>query len=161
MNFDHFQKLVKELLVKTNEENGRPCADLSNIAPHSLPPLVLAYIGDAYFNMYVRLRLLSYEQNKVRVLHDFNSKIVSAVMQAKAVRHLEEHLSEEEIRIVRRGRNANSAAPKSASVYEYRYSTGFEALIGYLFLRNKEERLDYIAAESFTFILKQIGEESV
>jgi ribonuclease-3 family protein len=162
MNFGHYQKLVQKVSLKAAEESGIQNADLSDIkiAPERLPPLVLAYIGDAYFNMYVRLRLLSYEQNKVRILHDFGSKIVSAVMQAKAVRHLEEHLTEEEAKILRRGRNAKSSVPKSASVYEYRYSTGFEALVGYLFLKNNNERLEYIASESFLFILKQISVEN-
>lgn len=159
MKFDHFQRLVHSLLSKAAADGAQPF-DVQDVAPERLHPLVLAYIGDAYFNMYVRLRLLSYEQNKVRVLHYFGSKMVSAVMQAKAVRHLECCLTEKENSILRRGRNAKSAVPKSASVEEYRYSTGFEAMLGYLFLQKEQERLASIAEKSFDFILQEIKKDS-
>ncbi|MDR1702607.1 MAG: ribonuclease III [Sporomusaceae bacterium] len=125
-----------------------------------MPPLVLAYIGDAYFSLYVRARLLSYEQNKVRILHAFGAKMVSAIMQAKAIRHLEANLTETETLILRRGRNAKSAVPKSASVSEYRYSTAFEAVLGYLYLKNQTDRLEYLASEAFLFIFKLLSQEA-
>ena len=104
-------------------------------------PLVLAYVGDAYFHLYVRMRLLAYEQSKVRLLDTFSAQIVSAVWQAKAYRGIEPILLEEERTIYRRARNTKSHAPRSATVAEYHASTGFEALLGDLYLRREGERL--------------------
>lgn len=149
MNFDHFQQLMQNVLDKTvKDARGKELV----IDPARLHPLVLAYVGDAFFTLYVRTRLLTYEQNKVRVLHNYDSKIVSAVMQASAVRALEGELTEEEWDVIRRGRNAKSTVPKSASVSEYRYSTGFEAMLGYLYLSGNKDRLSEIAEKAFVII---------
>ena len=107
------------------------------VDPKSLHPLVLAYIGDAYFHLFIRGRILSYEQSKVQVLHQFSAQMVSAVWQDKAYRAIEHILDEEEKAVYRRGRNAKSHAPRSASVAQYHSSTGFEALLGYLYLMER------------------------
>lgn len=96
-------------------------------------PIVLALIGDSAFTFYVRLRLLT-TSSHVQVIHTIAAKMVSAVMQAKAMQALEPELSEEEKAVVHRGRNAKSTVPRSASVSEYRLATGFEALCGWLLL---------------------------
>ena len=124
-----------------------------------LNPLVLAYVGDAYFHLFVRTRLLSYEQAKVQALHSFSAQIVSAVWQAKAYQGIEERLTEEEKGIYRRGRNAKSHAPRSASVAEYHASTGFEALLGSLYLSEQNERLYEIAEASFQIISEMMMKE--
>ena len=155
MNFDHFQRLVENLFT-INEAGELSPAKYSDIAADRLPPLVLAYVGDAYFTLYVRTRLLGYEINKVRVLHTFDAKMVSAVMQSKAVRVLESELTPEEADVVRRGRNAKSTVPKSASIAEYRYATGFEALVGYLYLQKQEERLSEIVDKAFVIISREM-----
>ena len=92
---------------------------------------VLALIGDSVFTFYVRMRLLPVSSH-VQVIHTIAAKMVSAVMQAKAMHVLETGLSEQEAAIVHRGRNAKSMVPKSASVSEYRAATAFEALCGWL-----------------------------
>ncbi|WP_425059783.1 Mini-ribonuclease 3 [Sporomusa carbonis] len=155
MNFDHFQQLVANFFT-INEAGELSPAKYTDMHPDRLPPLVLAYIGDAYFTLYVRTRLLGYEQNKVRVLHTFDAKMVSAVMQSKAVKALETGLTPEEADIVRRGRNAKSTVPKSASVAQYRYATGFEALMGYLYLQKKYERLSQIVDKAFAIISREM-----
>lgn len=155
MKFEHFQKLVDNFFT-FNEAGELSPAKYRDIDAGRLPPLVLAYIGDAYFTLYVRTRLLGHEQNKVRVLHNFDAKIVSAVMQAKAIKALEDQLAEEEADIVRRGRNAKSTVPKSASISEYRYATGFEALMGYLYLQKKHDRLSEIADKAFAIISREM-----
>ncbi|CQR71580.1 Mini-ribonuclease 3 [Sporomusa ovata DSM 2662] len=155
MNFDHYQKLVDNFF--TVDETGELSpAKYKDIPIERLPALVLAYIGDAYFTLYVRTRLLGYEQNKVRVLHDFDAKIVSAVMQSKAIKALEAELLPEETDVVRRGRNAKSTVPKSASIAEYRAATGFEALIGYLYLQKKQDRLSEIVDRAFAVISREM-----
>ena len=124
-----------------------------------LNPLVLAYVGDAYFHLFVRTRLLSYEQAKVQALHSFSAQIVSAAWQCKAYQGIEGMLTEEEKGIYRRGRNAKSHAPRSASVAEYHASTGFEALLGSLYLTEQNERLYEIAEAAFQIISRAMMEE--
>jgi ribonuclease-3 family protein len=155
VNFDHFQKLVDNFFA-VNENGELLPGRYEDVPVERLPALVLAYIGDAYFTLYVRSRLLLYEQNKVRVLHNFDAKIVSAVMQSKAIRALEAELSPDEADIVRRGRNAKSTVPKSASIAEYRWATGFEALVGYLYLQKRQARLSEIADKAFALISREM-----
>ncbi len=114
-----------------------------SIDTRELSPLVTAYIGDAYFHLYVRTRLLQITK-KIDKLHDLSAKIVSATFQADAYKKIEKYLTEDEKDIFRRGRNAKSHAPRVATVQEYHASTGFEALLGELYLKNNLARLDEI-----------------
>lgn len=155
MNFDHFQTLVNNFFSMDEAGELSP-AKYTDVPVERLPALVLAYIGDAYFTLYVRTRLLGYEQNKVRVLHTFDARMVSAVMQSKAIKVLEAELSGEEADILRRGRNAKSTVPKSASIAEYRYATGFEALVGYLYLHKRYDRLSEIVDKAFVIISREM-----
>ena len=150
MKFDHFKMLV-DMMFQPDGEGGI-MQRYNQADVKQLNPLVLAYVGDAYFHLFVRTRLLSYEQAKVQALHAFSAQIVSAVWQAKAYQGIEERLTEEEKGIYRRGRNAKSHAPRSASVAEYHASTGFEALLGSLYLSEQNERLYEIAEASFQII---------
>lgn len=150
MKFDHFKILV-DMMFQPDGEGGI-MQRYNQADVKQLNPLVLAYVGDAYFHLFVRTRLLSYEQAKVQALHAFSAQIVSAVWQAKAYQGIEERLTEEEKGIYRRGRNAKSHAPRSASVAEYHASTGFEALLGSLYLSEQNERLYEIAEASFQII---------
>ena len=155
MKFDQFQFLMDNAFGE-NDGDGAPSVKYQNIPFESLHPLVLAYVGDAYFSLYVRTKLLSYEQNKVRVLHTFGSKMVSATMQASAFKALEGELTDQEKSVARRGRNAKSTVPKSATVGEYRSSTGFEALLGYLYLGKNHERLSEIVEKAFVVISREM-----
>ena len=119
----------------------------------TLSPLVVAYIGDAYFHLYVRTRLLNVTR-KISKLHDLSSEIVSAVAQAAAYKEIKLLLTDEEREIFRRGRNAKSHAPRSATVEEYHASTGFENLLGELFLRKNFRRLDEICELAFNAVQK-------
>lgn len=110
-----------------------------------LSPLVLAYVGDAVYELYVRLHVISQGAAKVDKLHQQSTSLVNASAQANFVHQLEGMLTDEEKNIVRRGRNAKGMhVPKNAEVLDYRLSTGFEALIGYLYLAKKEARLQEI-----------------
>ncbi len=119
----------------------------------TLSPLVTAYIGDAYFHLYVRTRLLSVT-HKISKLHDLSADIVSAVSQAAAYKEIESQLTDDERDIFRRGRNAKSHAPRSATVEEYHASTGFESLLGELFLKKNFSRLDEICELAFNALNK-------
>lgn len=114
----------------------------------TLSPLVLAHVGDAYFHLYVRTRLLQVTHNITR-LHDLSAEIVSAPAQSKTYHAIENFLTDDERDIFRRGRNAHSHAPRKATVAEYHASTGFEALLGELFLRKNFTRLEEICELAF------------
>jgi len=113
--------------------------------PELLNPLVLAYIGDAVFEVYVRMHIAKQGAIKPNALHKASIGFVCAKAQANILERIEEELDEVELNIVRRGRNANSnTIPKNASVADYKKATAFEALIGYLFLKNDINRLEEI-----------------
>lgn len=121
----------------------------TSIDTRELSPLVTAYIGDAYFHLYVRTRLL-HKTKKIDKLHDLSAEIVSATFQADAYKKIEKFLTDDEKDIFRRGRNAKSHAPRVATVAEYHASTGFEALLGELFLNKNFARLDEICELALT-----------
>ena len=145
MKFEQYKSLKKQLLQK---------ASTGEIAERKLQPapLVLAYLGDALFSCYVREKLVLFEPNKVRVINDVGAQLVSAVMQAQALDYLQTLLNEQEADIVRRGRNTKSSVPKSASVQEYRKSTGFECLFGWLYWHDEKERLSFLMEQAFTHL---------
>ena len=110
-----------------------------------LSPLVWAYVGDSVYELYVRTRLVNSSNAKPHKLHLESIKYVKAKSQADILDKIKDKLSEEELEIVRRGRNTeNHHVAKNASVADYSLSTGFEALIGYLYLTKNDERLKEI-----------------
>lgn len=120
---------------------------MKNIQPGELPALALAYIGDAVYELAVRSHLVNIGIARVNRLHDEAVKFVQAKAQARLLRELEGILTEEETAVIRRGRNAKSPhTPRSAGVIDYRQSTAFECLIGYLYLKGDKDRLEEILA---------------
>ena len=110
-----------------------------------LSPLNLAYMGDAVFELFIRRRLLLIREKTVDALTKECMKFVCAPAQARMGQLIFDQLTEEEQQIYRRGRNAFShSIPKHASRSQYRYATAFEALIGYVYLENRQERLEEI-----------------
>ena len=110
-----------------------------------LSPLVWAYVGDAVYELYIRTFLVNKSNAKPHKLHIESIKYVKAKAQADILKEISSELSSEELDIVRRGRNTeNHHVAKNADVADYAQSTGFEALIGYLYLTGKEERLKEI-----------------
>jgi ribonuclease III family protein len=108
-----------------------------------LNPLVMAFIGDAVFELIVRTYLVNCNTElSAHKLHVKAISYVKASAQSNFMKRVEGMLSEEELNIFKRGRNTKSATvPKNADVQEYRIATGFEALIGYLYLTKQEDRL--------------------
>ncbi|HYE08952.1 MAG TPA: ribonuclease III domain-containing protein [Patescibacteria group bacterium] len=105
-------------------------------------PLVLAYIGDSVYDTFIRTMLVSGGSIQVNKLHKRAIKFVQAKAQAEITEELHDILTEEEQDIVRRGRNTKSGSvPKNADINDYRYATGFEALVGYLYLIGNTKRL--------------------
>ena len=154
MNFEHLKKLTDMMFVPVG--SGGILQRYDSVDAKLLNPLVQAYIGDAFFHLYVRSRLLSYEQAKVQVLNLFSGQIVSAVWQARAYKLIEDVLTDEEKGVFRRGRNAHSHAPRKASTIEYHASTGFEAVLGFLYLSERFDRLIEVTERAFQAIAKEI-----
>ena len=122
-----------------------------------LNPLVLAFIGDAIYEVFIRTYLV--EANREMLVHRLHVKTISFVKahaQSEFIKGLEVGLTEEELYFYKRGRNAKSGTvPKNAEVQEYHAATGFEALIGYLYITEQNERLNVI----FNQVLKLSGVE--
>lgn len=105
-------------------------------------PLVLAYMGDAVFEILVRKYVVSTGNAPVNTLNKRARGIVNAGNQAKLYMLLESHLTEEEMAVMKRGRNAKSfTKAKNQSVTDYRHATGVETLFGYLYLKGDKDRL--------------------
>ena len=109
--------------------------------------ITLAYLGDAIYEVYIRETLIKKGIAKVEELTKEATTYVSAKGQANILKRLLDinYFTEEELDIIKRGRNyKRSSHPKHTDILTYKYSTGFEALIGYLYLSNKHERLNEI-----------------
>ena len=105
----------------------------------------MLFVGDAVYSLYVRQRLVESSDSKTGELNKIASEIVCAKAQSKRIIELMSILTEEEIAIFKRARNAKKGAKaKHASVVEYNNSTGFEAVLGYLYLTGNSQRLEYI-----------------
>lgn len=105
-------------------------------------PLTLAYIGDAVFELVVRSILVERKNAQPEKLHKAATKVVKAGTQALLIEALKEELTEEELAVYKRGRNAKAVTrAKNATMSEYRRATGFEALMGYLYLKDETERM--------------------
>ena len=117
--------------------------------------LTLAYIGDSYYELCIRKYMIDKKYTKVNDLHQLTVKFVSAVAQAKIIEALtkDNFLTEEERCIVRRGKNSKSQQKRNNVDWEiYQQSTAFEALIGYLYLLGKRERLDAVIQKAIEII---------
>ena len=120
----------------------------------TMSPLVLEYLGDTVYESYIREHLIRQNINrKVNNLHKLAIQYSKAKAQATIIHELEDELTEEEMKIFKRGRNQKShTAPKNAEIIHYKYATGFEALIGYLYLSEDKERLEYIVKKGIEII---------
>lgn len=116
--------------------------DLASCDPRQYSPLTLAYIGDGVYDIVIRTIVLSHGNAPVNKLHKISSSYVKAQAQMKMFHAMEDKLTEEEMGVYKRGRNAKSyTSAKNATITEYRQATGFEALLGYLYLMNRFDRI--------------------
>lgn len=136
------------------EENIMKYANITREELARISPLTLAYLGDTVYESFIREYLI--RRNiflKINDLHKQAIKYVNAGAQSKAIKGLEEILTEEETRVFKRGRNhKKNTSAKNASVVDYRHATGFEAVIGFLYLNDEDERLEYIVKKSIEII---------
>lgn len=133
------KNMISDLVEKLSVKEAR-----------QLSPLQLAYVGDAVYEVLIRHYIISRKNISVHQLHKESIKYVKAKAQKDILFKIKEHLTEEEWNTVKRGRNAKSGTiPKNADLQDYKYATGFEALIGFLYLLKRFDRL----AEVFDMIL--------
>ena len=127
-------------------ENNQP---MDEAQARNISPVVLAFVGDAVYSLYVREKLVKKSDYKTDVLQKMSSQIVSAHGQSSLLEKLLPLFTEEEEDIFRRGRNAKkSTRSKNASVGEYNRSTGFEAVLGYLYLTGKCARIEFLLKDN-------------
>lgn len=122
---------------------------INNIDSQVIPAQTLAFIGDAVYNVYIRTYLASISTAKAGILHRDSIKYVSARGQSHTIDMIMDMLTEEEIGVYKRGRNTNiPTVSKNVDVVEYKKATGFEALIGYLYITKNTSRLEEIIQKS-------------
>ncbi|WP_042453914.1 Mini-ribonuclease 3 [Neobacillus dielmonensis] len=132
----------------------------NNLDAAQLNSLALAYMGDAIYETYVRRHLLYSGQVRPNRLHREGTRYVSAKAQCQILFYMMDDglLIEEELAVVMRGRNAKSGTvPKNTDVQTYRYSTAFEALMGYLFLTGQEARLETLIRQALDYVDQKQG----
>ena len=119
-----------------------------DIKVDTLSPLTLAFTGDAVFSLFVREMLVVDANRPVGKLHKLSVNWVKAEAQSKGMRAILPLLTEKETEVFKRGRNAHTShTPKNQSGCDYHYATGFEALVGYLYLKDETERLTLLLNE--------------
>lgn len=129
--------MEKGLNCWIKEKFGLPEVDIATYSP-----LALAYIGDGIYDLIIRSIVVGRGNTKASKLHMTTSQLVKAHAQSEMMRVIEPVLSPEEEDIFRRGRNAKSPTmAKNATMTDYRRATGFEALMGYLYLSDQTERI--------------------
>jgi len=145
------EKFIEELCGKK----------LNDEAVRMMSPVKLAYIGDAVFELYIRTYVINTNKGHVKDLNKDAVKFVSAVGQSKVARSLDKIITEEEMTILKRGRNQKSlSAPKNTSIGDYKYATGFESLLGYLFLMGNIDRIRKIIIEAIKITETNFGDEN-
>lgn len=114
-------------------------------------PIVLAFVGDAVYSLFVREKLTFYSDCKTGELNKLATKEVNAVAQSEIVKELLPIFTEEELAVFKRARNAKKTTKaKHASVAEYNNATGFEAVLGYLYITGQTDRLNIILNRGIT-----------
>lgn len=131
------EKGIEELIPYLEKTFELPEVDIKTYSP-----LVLAYIGDGIYDVIIRTIVVSGGNSQPNKLHKKTSLFVKAAAQSAMIEAIKEDLTEEELKVYKRGRNAKSPTmAKNASMVDYRRATGFEALMGYLYLQGKLKRL--------------------
>ena len=120
----------------------REVFQMEEVDIHTYSPLTLAYMGDCVYDLVIKSLMVSHGNKQVNKLHKETSNLVQASTQSLMMRKIQECLTEEEHAVYKRGRNAKSVSPaKNQSLTDYRRATGFEALLGYLYLKKDWKRL--------------------
>src|SRR5665647_1314279 len=143
---------MEESLTDLNLINEALEKKFTQTQARAMNPLALAYIGDGIFSDTIRKYLIGCGQQNVNLMTKASISYVRASAQAQIIHALIPELTEDELRIVKRGRNTHSQVPKNASASDYCYATGFEALLGYLYLSGEPLRLEALMIKGIAVI---------
>lgn len=144
---------MEESVKKDIVSFAKETLQLKKIDILTYSPLNLAFIGDSVYELIIRTILVCEGNNKPDKLHRRKSQLVKASAQTALLHAIEDELTEEEMAVYRRGRNAKSySVAKNATVSDYRVATGLEALVGHLYLTEQLERI---------LVLVQLGLERI
>lgn len=121
--------------------------------------LTLAYMGDVCWSYFIRQVLIDTGIHHVQILNSLAAEMVSARWQSRILFELREVLTDRELKVCKRARNTHSVVPKSATVEEYRESTAFEGLLGYLKLSGQDERLQFLMDKSLKYVAGAMNHE--
>lgn len=132
---------------------------MSSQALREISPVVLAYVGDAVFELAVRTYIIADGHRRVKDIHHDTVEFVKAESQARVIRQIFDELDEEERDIVKRGRNTKTGVSKHAHLRDYKMSTGFEALLGFLYLKGDLRRLHDLINKSLGTTGDELTEE--
>ena len=114
---------------------------LETVDPRTYSPLVLAYIGDAVYELLIRTKVINHGSMQVNKMHKKSASLVKAETQANIIKAIQDDLTEEELAVFRRGRNAQvHSIPSHASRAQYSTATALEALFGWLYLGGQRQR---------------------
>ena len=120
----------------------REIFNMEEVDVKTYSPLTLAYIGDCVYDLIIKSLVIGHGNKQVNKMHKETSSLVQASTQSLMMRKLQDLLTDEERAVYKRGRNAKSVSPaKNQSVTDYRRATGFEALLGYLYLQKEWKRM--------------------
>ena len=139
------------MIVKNTEEELEISRD-----PGLMTPIALAFIGDSVFDLFLRTRIVIGTDVSPKKMHLQASRFARAEAQAQMVEGIWDTLTEHEQEIVRRGRNAKvHTIPKHAEVMQYKIATGFEALLGTLYLEQQDERLWEVMEAGYRYLVEK------
>ena len=153
--------MVKSLISGNMEENKilgehsdlfqiiKDTMELKDIDIINYSPLTLAYIGDGIYEIVIRTIIVDQANRQVNKIHKAASNLVKAHTQAEMIFAIMDKLTEQELAIYKRGRNANNTVPRHTSAQDYHKATGLEALFGYLHLLGEQARLEELFAAIF------------
>ena len=141
--------------METGVNAFKEALHLKHVEAGEYSPLALAYIGDAVYELAIRTLVMNRGNMQVNKMHKKSASLVKAETQANLAKLLMDDLTPEESAVYRRGRNARSATmAKHATMIDYRMATGFEALMGYLYLMGRYDRVLKLVHDGF----EKIGE---
>lgn len=144
--------------IKLKEINDRIHKKYTKSEAKRKNTIILAWLGDGVYSEYIRQYLSSEYDGKINYLHKISTNYVSAKAQAYIIEKLYEELTEDEKYIYKRGKNTSSRPPKNTSILDYKLATGFEALLGWLFLIGDFNRINEICIKSI-YIINNIEKE--
>ena len=151
MEFKRVVFLKKQMAHKV----GGAEKELSEQEVFAADALTLAYMGGVCWSFFIREKLIGTGIYNVQIFNNLSSEMVSARWQSRILYEIRELLSDRELKVCKRARNTSSTVPKSATVEEYRESTAFEGLLGYLYLSRQQERLDFLMNRSLMYLARE------